>query len=217
MKGILFDMDGILIDSEPFWRQAEIDIFGRVGLPLTEAECFQTMGLRIDEVVAIRYAQKPWTELSQKEVADLILEQVENLVRQQGEPLPGVEAALACARDSGLPVGLASSSSYRLIEATLEALGVKKYFGVIHSAEEEEWGKPHPAVYLRAAAKLGVAPTACLAIEDSLNGVIAAKAARMAVVAIPEAQAPEDPRFVLADHRLADLAEFPQLLGRLLA
>ena len=109
-------------------------------------------------------------------------------------------------------MGLASSSTYRLIDCTLESLGLKDFFEVIHSAQEEALGKPHPAVYLSAAAKLGVAASGCLAIEHSLNGVIAAKAARMTVVAIPEAHQQSDPRFAVADHRLESLQALVSLL-----
>lgn len=212
ITAILFDMDGILIDSEPFWRKAEVEEFGAVGLKLTEQDCHQTTGLRIDEVVAFRHAQHPWSTPSQAEVAERITARVAELVRRLGQPLQGAPEALEAARQTGLPLGLASSSTYRLIECTLESLGLVGFFDIIHSAQEEALGKPHPAVYLAAAAKLGVAAPHCLAIEDSLNGVIAAKAARMTVVAIPEAHQQSDPRFGVADHRLAGLEGLVDLL-----
>ena len=215
IEAILFDMDGILIDSEPFWRQAEIEVFATVDVHLTEQQCMETTGLRIDEVVAFRHSQKPWSEPSCRVISEAILDRVMELVRLHGKPLPGVGEALEAARATGLPVALASSSTYALIETTLTTLGIREHFSTIHSAEEEELGKPHPAVYLNAARKVGVAPTACLAIEDSLNGVIAAKAARMQVIAIPESHFQNDPRFAVADQRLRGLGELPQALARL--
>lgn len=118
-------------------------------------------------------------------------------------------------RRSGLRLALASSSSTFLIETTLRALGLQQVFEVVESAELEPLGKPHPGVYLNTARRLAVDPVRCLAIEDSLNGVIAAKAARMTTVAIPEAHAQADPRFRVADHQLASLLEFPALLESL--
>jgi sugar-phosphatase len=211
---IVFDMDGVLIDSEPFWRQAEIEVFASVGVHLTEQECMQTTGLRIDEVVAFRHAQQPWSSASQAQVTEAILDRVVNLVQQQGRPIEGALQAVEAAQASGLPMAIASSSSYRLIRATLASLHMEEYFPVIHSAEEEALGKPHPAVYLQAAAKLGQPPSTCLAIEDSLNGVIAAKAARMTTVAIPDRHQPVDPRFCLADYQLTSPLEFPDWLER---
>lgn len=217
--GILFDMDGILIDSEPFWRQAEIEVFGAVGIHLTEEQCVETMGLRIDEVVLFRapeYQDKP-------ALAEAIVTRVEELVRERGVPLPGSREVLEWIREEGIPCGLATSSSYRLLESTLAALGLREFFSVVHSAQDEIYGKPHPAVYLQAAEKLGVLPTECFAIEDSVNGVLAAKAARMGVVAIPEAPYRKDPRFAIADLQLESLLEFKELLqqrwtdGRLVA
>ena len=91
-----------------------------------------------------------------------------------------------------------------MIDATLARLGIE--LPVVVSAESLRYGKPHPAVYLEAASRLGVPPTECLVFEDSLNGVIAAKAARMTVIAVPQRS---DPRFVLADRVLRSLLEFP--------
>jgi len=216
IAGILFDMDGVLIDSEPFWRKAEIEIFARVGLHLSEEDCHQTTGLRIDEVVDFRFRQKPWQEPDCAEVARQIVERVIELVSHHGSPLPGAREALEAARQTSLPVGLASSSCHRLIRATLERLQFQEYFQVVQSAEEEEWGKPHPAVYLQAARNLGVEPARCLAIEDSFNGVLAARAARMRVIAIPEPHHRNDPRFVIADRLLDGLPDFPQALRNLL-
>ncbi|MBS2038918.1 hexitol phosphatase HxpB [bacterium] len=213
INGILFDMDGVLIDSEPFWRQAEMELFATVGLTLSEEDCRQTTGLRIEEVVAHWYAIQPWSGTSPSLLSQQILDRVVELVGTQGQPMAGVQEALQACRQAGLPLGLASSSNYCLIEATLERLGLRPFFSVIHSAQDESWGKPHPAVYLSAASKLQVSPLRCLAIEDSLNGVISAKAARMPVLAIPDREQAANPRFCLADCQLSSLLEFPTWLA----
>lgn len=215
LEACIFDMDGVLLDSEPFWRQAEIEVFASVGLRLTERDCMETMGIRIDEVVAFRHHQKPWSSPSLEEVSERIVDRVVELVRQRARPLDGVAEALDFLRGRGVPLALASSSSSRLIQATLEALDLRDLFGIWHSAEGEEYGKPHPAVYLSTARRLGLPPGRCLAVEDSINGVISARAARMAVVAVPEPAVAGDPRFVLADERLETLRDLPAAWERL--
>ena len=108
------------------------------------------------------------------------------------------------ARSLGLKVAVASSSSEELIAAALDRLGLRG-LDAVRSAAPETYGKPHPAVLLSTARELGLDPTACVVLEDSLNGVIAAKAARMRCVAVPEADQLEDPRFAIADVRLPSL------------
>lgn len=217
IEAVLFDMDGILCDSEPFWRQAEMEVFGRAGLTLTEQECAETTGLRIDEVVAFRYAQQPWASPSQAKVASEIVERVEALVSQRAQRLAGVESSLRFFEERGMKVGLASSSSSRLIATTLKALDLRERFRVTHSAENEPYGKPHPAVYLTACEKLGSEPTRTLAIEDSLNGVLSAKAARMTVIAVPADHDRGDPRFAIADLQLGSLEELDSRFSEVLS
>lgn len=199
-EAILFDMDGVLIDSEPFWRQAEVEIFSTVGVNLTLEDCAETMGIRIDEVVAYRAPHA-----DQDKLVNAILDRMVDLVTEKGQPLAGAPETLARVAELGIPCGLATSSSYRLLHATLKALGMEKAFSIVHSAEEEEFGKPHPAVYMTAAKKLGFDPKVCLAIEDSVNGMVSAKAAQMPVIAAPEALVYDDPRFGLADIKVPRL------------
>lgn len=209
-------MDGVLIDSEPLWQQAEAATFATVGVTLTPAMMVETMGMRIDAVVAHWHARFPWETPTQAQVRDDLLAAVAALIAEQGQPLPGLHAALAAARGGGRRVALASSSPLQLITATVSRLGIAEAFEVLHSAESEPYGKPHPAVYLTTADKLGVPPRQCVAIEDSVNGVIAAKAAGMKCIAIPEANARNDRRFGVADVVLPSLAAVTEeLLGGL--
>ncbi|MFA5505956.1 MAG: hexitol phosphatase HxpB [Vulcanimicrobiota bacterium] len=206
-QAVLFDMDGVLLDSEPFWRQAEIEVFGALGKELTEEDCMETMGIRIDEVVAYRVP-----DADQAAVVEEILDRMVELVGEHGELLPGVRETLDGLSEWGVPLGLATSSNYRLLHATLKSLSLADTFQIVHSAEEEEYGKPHPGVYLTAARKLGFAPRDCLAIEDSINGLIAARAAQMGVIAVPEKALYDDPRFALADLKLDRLDKALPLL-----
>jgi mannitol-1-/sugar-/sorbitol-6-/2-deoxyglucose-6-phosphatase len=216
MRAIFFDMDGLLIDSEPLWHEAEIYGFGLAGLCLTPEQCLETTGLRVDEVVQFRYAQRPWAEPPQDVVTAAIIERLVALVHAKGVLKPGVAQALDCARGSGGRVALASSSPYVIIDAVLDTFGLRSAFEVIHSAEEEARGKPEPDVYLTAARKLGVDPALCVAIEDSPNGVLAAKAAGMKCIAVPEPVLRGDPRLARADAVIDSLIEVnAELLRRL--
>lgn len=202
LRAAIFDLDGLLVDSEPLWRRAEVEHFAAVGLHLTDAECEETTGLRIDEVVALRHRQHPWAEPSVEVITARI---VDRMVELLGAHAPakagGAHAVEVCAR-SGLRLAVASSSPLRLIEAALAGLGLRERFELVVSAERDAYGKPHPAVFLRTAEQLGVPPVSCVVLEDSLHGLVAAKAARMACVAVPERT---DPRFALADLVLPSL------------
>ena len=105
-------------------------------------------------------------------------------------------------------MALASSSPMQLIHAVVEKLNIVSQLSIIQSAENEALGKPHPSVFLSTAHALGVPPVNCLVFEDSVNGVIAALAARMKVVAIPDTEQSNDPRFVVAHLRLPSLEAF---------
>jgi sugar-phosphatase len=208
MKAIIFDMDGVLIDSEPLWKIAEIKGFGKVGLDLTQTDCEETVGLRIDEVVKMWYQKNPWKGATCEEVTiDIVTILIEE-IKKNGMALPGVKEALEICEKAGLKIGLATSSYHNIIEAVLDKLDIRHYFETIHSAEYEKFGKPHPAVFLTAAEKLGVDPLECLVIEDSLNGVIAGKAARMKVIAVPEKSHNCNPKLILADQIIESLTKF---------
>lgn len=185
-KAVIFDMDGLLIDSEPLWRKAEIEAFAQVGLHLTDADCRETMGYRLDEVVALWYARQPWQGPALIEVEAEILRLVRELILSEGRALPGVYKAVDLCATANLRIALASSSPMSLIEAVVERLDLGDAFEVIRSAEDEDYGKPHPAVFLSTAGALDAAPEDCVVFEDSIHGMIAALAAKMRVIAVPE-------------------------------
>ena len=212
IKAVIFDLDGLLIDSEPLWQEAEIEIFAQVNIALTSELCLKTKGLRIDEVVDYWYQQYPWDNLSKSKVEELIVDRLIELIHLKGKPLVGVEHALAFVKNKNVKIALASSSSSRIIQAALQKLNLTNVFTEIYSAEAEILGKPHPGVYLTTAQKLNIAPVSCLALEDSLNGVLAAKAAQMKCIAIPESTQQDNPKFVIADQLLLSLEEFNELV-----
>ncbi len=208
MKAIIFDMDGVLIDSEPLWKIAEIKGFGKVGLDLTSTDCEETVGLRIDEVVKMWHNKVKWTSKSCESVTQDIVEILIEEIIANGQALEGVYTTLEMCKRAGLKVGLATSSYQSIIDAVLMKLDIASYFDAVHSAEYEILGKPHPSVYLTNANQLGVSPLDCLVIEDSLNGVVSAKAARMKVIAVPEKSHEYNPKLILADHILPSLNDF---------
>ncbi|MFT7345045.1 MAG: HAD superfamily hydrolase (TIGR01509 family) [Lentimonas sp.] len=185
-EAVIFDMDGVLIDSEPLWKIAMENVFREVGCNLTKKDFQKTVGLRIDEVIAYWFSVAPWENYSVKQVEDKIVLQMVELISKNGHPLPGVIETLVLLKKKGLKVGLATSSYTLLIDTVLAVLGIRDYFDFVHSAENEDHGKPHPAVYLTVAKKLNVSPLSCLVIEDSFTGLISALSARMKVVVVPE-------------------------------
>lgn len=209
-------MDGVLIDSEPIWREAEKIVFRNVGIELTEEMCFQTTGLRTDETVGHWYRFKPWDNKSQEQVGREIEETVCDIIDKKGQPAPGVHDIIEFFNRAGVPKALASSSKLEVIDRVLGRLGLKNEFKVIYSAAAEEYGKPHPAVYITTARKMGVLPVNCLAIEDSLAGLIAAKAAKMRTLVVPEENNRDNPRFTIADVRLDSLGDFSESHWKLL-
>ena len=184
IKAIIFDMDGLLVDTEPVWTQAEIAAFATVGLTLTEEMTCQTRGLRLDAVVAHWFERSPWANLNSEAVQQRLLHEVEQGVRQHVKVLPGVRRTVSFFADRGYPLAVASSSPLRLIHAVLDSIGLRSYFPVLCSAELEKQGKPAPDVYLTTARKLETPPKHCLAFEDSLNGILSATRAGMPCIGV---------------------------------
>ncbi|QFU21035.1 hexitol phosphatase HxpB [Shewanella eurypsychrophilus] len=212
LKAIIFDMDGILIDSEPSWQKAEFQTMKALGLQLSYEDTLQTTGLRIDQVVSFWYQRFPWDNYDNTATAKAIVDQVVSFIEADGAAMEGVLTALEFCQNQGYKIGLATSSSSAIIEAVLNKLSISKYFDAIQSAEHLAYGKPHPEVYLNCAADLGISPENCLAIEDSFNGLVAARAANMQTIAIPEKEQQDNPKWIIAHHQLADLTELPSFL-----
>jgi HAD superfamily hydrolase (TIGR01509 family) len=204
-EAVIFDMDGVLIDSEPLWKIAMEDVFKSVGCNLTRKDFQKTVGLRIDEVISYWYQHSPWEVVSKDEVERNIVLRMIELITENGSPLIGVIEMLTFLKANGLKIGLATSSYSVLINTVLDVLDIRHFFDYTHSAENEDYGKPHPAVYLTVATFLNVQPTKCLVIEDSLNGIISGKAARMKVVCIPEKTHTPEPKLTLADFQFDDM------------
>jgi HAD superfamily hydrolase (TIGR01509 family) len=208
IKAVIFDMDGLLIDSEPFWKHAERTVYETVDVFIDDEFLRQVEGLRIDEAIQFVYDRHPFTKKSKTEVESEIIENMRNLILEKGEALAGVYDVLELLAEHKIPMALASSSHEVLIDAVLQKLNLHKYFIVTRSGQHEKFGKPHPQIFISAAQALQVYPTECAVFEDSLNGILAAKAARMYCIAVPDVHRFSDPRLAIADKKLRSLLDF---------
>ena len=211
-EAVIFDMDGVLIDSEPLWKIAMEEVFSGLGSRLKKDDFQKTVGLRIDEVIHYWNINENWGVRDESEVEEAIIVKMESLIATQPAALEGVIDTLNYLKLRNIPVGLATSSSSRLIKVVLDKLEIKHLFNFVHSAEMEQFGKPHPAVYLSVAKKLAVLPEKCLVIEDSLNGIISAKAAKMTAVCIPEKTHLIEPKLILADYQFESMTDFLKII-----
>ncbi len=207
IESVIFDMDGLLVDSEPFWCESEMSIFSNYGINIPENASTATRGMRVDEVVGYWSAKFPNHIPDIQQVADEILEEVKRLVIEKGNPMDGALQALELFASKGMKIAIASSSALSLINVVIDKLQVRKYFSIIMSAENLQHGKPHPEIFLKTAELLHTTPTNCLVLEDSIAGVIAGKAAQMKVIAVPEAAMAERKEYNIADAQLHSLAE----------
>jgi sugar-phosphatase len=211
IKAVIFDMDGVIINSEPLWREALIASFNQVGFDFSQDKCRITQGMRLIEVVEYWYAEQPWTGKSIIDVEQMILQKITALILEKGVAMQGVDESINFFKNKGLKIALASSSTSPLINIVLKKLKLTQEFEIINSAENLAFGKPHPEIFIKTAQQLNVEPINCLVIEDSFHGVLAGKAALMKVIAIPDEETKNDMRFSIADFKLNNLLEINQL------
>lgn len=207
-KAAIFDMDGLLIDSEPFWLQAEIAAMANVGVTLTEEMCRETTGLRLDETIAYWEKRFLFDGKTNKELQKDILDVVAKLVQEKGTMLPGARETLHLMKETGCHVAIATCSAELLINTVVEKFDLFDVLDLTYSATHEKNGKPAPDVYLTTAKKLGVDPIECIVFEDSINGMLAAKAAGMACVSVPSVFDKDRQELAKADMVLSSLTEF---------
>lgn len=210
IQAVIFDMDGILVDSESFWQETERAIMKDYGIEISKEMQKGSFGLCTSEQISFWYNFKPWPNPDfsgmEKKYDDIML----GFFNTKAELMPGVEYLLNFFKEKKLKIALASSSNSILINSFVNRFHLENYFDVICSAENEKYAKPHPAVYITTAKKLNVDPMNCLAIEDSIHGIISAKAAKMKVVAIPDKAHYTFPEYSVADLKLKSLNEFEE-------
>lgn len=211
-RAVIFDMDGIIIDSEPLWRRAEIHVFGKYGCALTEDMCRSTMGLKLTQVVEYWQRQFGYDDEVRSALFAGIHEEVIRLVNTEGKAFEGLVELLEHLKQHQYKIALASGSTHEIIHAVVSKLRIKDFFQVIRSGDDEVYGKPHPQIFINTAQSLKVEPQDCWVIEDSTNGVIAGRAARMKVIAMPEHGTENNPVFKIAEKIVSSLTEVPAII-----
>lgn len=188
MEAVVFDLDGVIVESERIWDEARRELVARTGGTWKEEATRAMMGMSSPEWTRYLHDELG-VPLPVEEIGPAVVAEMERRYRERLPLIPGaVEAVRALAAE--WPLGLASSSNRPIIDLVLAEAGIADAFAVTVSSEEVARGKPAPDVYLEAARRLGVDPAACVAIEDSTNGIRAAVAAGMTVIATPNAELP---------------------------
>ena len=211
---VIFDLDGVLADSEPWWNQIDAKLLGEHGVSYRGEYHRNVLG--VSYRLAVEFYKNAFH----------ISASVEELMRRRGEIatdffanhvglFPSAKTTLQQLREMKLHLAVATSSVSASARPLLDRTGIRSLFSVVVTGDEVQQGKPHPDIYLRAAKKLEISPEACLVIEDALAGIAAGKAANMRVAAIP------DRRFVNpqeyekeANYVLGSLSEIPALICR---
>jgi sugar-phosphatase len=216
LNTVIFDMDGLLIDSEPWWQQAGMETLRRFNVTLSAIQYHHTTGLRTPEWLDYWFGYFGVDKKLIPAAAAALHENVFEKIRTGANPMPGVRHALDLFKAKQFRIGLATSSPLSLAKIVTDKLDINDYFDAVSSAEDLPFGKPHPQVYMDCATALSANPLECLAFEDSFNGLIAAKAARMKCLVIPVADQYDLPKWGAADLKLSSLLDLtPDHLDRL--
>ena len=206
IDAVVFDLDGLLLDSEQVWDEVREQLTRERGGRWHEGATRDMMGMS-----SVEWSRYMHERLGLPEpAAEINAEVVRRMLERYRERLPLLPGAVEAVRRLAArwPLGLASSSNRELIELALEAAGIAELFRETVSSEEVERGKPAPDVYVEAAKRLGVAPERAVAVEDSHNGILSARAAGMRVIAVPNPHFPPRPEALAeADVVLGSLAE----------
>jgi len=214
---VIFDLDGVLADSEPWWNQIDAKLLAEYGVSYRGEYHRNVLG--VSYRLAVEFYKNAFH----------ISASVEELMRRRGEIatdffanrvslFPSAKTTLEQLREMKLQLAVATSSVSASARPFLERTGIRGLFSVVVTGDEVQQGKPHPEIYLRAAKKLGISPEACLVIEDALAGIAAAKAANMRVAAIPDTRFVDPREYEMkADYVLGSLSEIPALIRRISA
>lgn len=216
IKAVIFDMDGVLIDSEPLWRKAMIKGFAEFGMLLSEEDCRKTTGRRFSEVADEWINHYQLSGIKSSHIEEVVVNYLIELIETEGKAIEGVEQVIECCIQHQLKVGLATSSNNKLMLAVLKKLNIQAYFNASISAEHLRYAKPHPEVFFNCAEQLNIHPKNCLVIEDSVNGAIAAKAAQMHLIIVPDKEHQGLNQFSIADEICADMHEAKQKISNAL-
>jgi haloacid dehalogenase superfamily, subfamily IA, variant 3 with third motif having DD or ED/haloacid dehalogenase superfamily, subfamily IA, variant 1 with third motif having Dx(3-4)D or Dx(3-4)E len=199
-KAIIFDMDGVIIDSEEYWKQAEYEVFSSLGVKITNEDSEKTKSMTTSEVTNFWYRKYPWKNKDLSVVEQMVISRVIELIETGNCQINGVKLFIEKLKTNNYKIGLATNSPNRIIPVVLNKLDILHLFDTIISAEFEEKGKPDPAIYYKAAERLETKPENCIVIEDSYTGMLAAKNAGMTVIAYTNGN--QDINCEIADYKL---------------
>lgn len=202
MKAVIFDMDGVIVNSEPLWKQAEQEVFSVLGVTVTDELAALTKSMTTTAVTKFWFDKYPWQNKTLDEAEEMVVARVIELIKTEDCNISGIKEFIEGLKRKNIKIGLATNSPYRIIKPVLQKAGIEHLFDTISSAEHEEKGKPDPSVYLAASYKLNIEPAHCFAIEDSYSGMLAAKNAGMAVIAFTNCN--KELCFDIADHTIDD-------------
>ena len=185
LKAVLWDMDGTLVDSEPVWATAQIELLAGLGATWTVEDCMSLVGSDLRDAVKVWMSRIPEGAIEADELAERMFGEVVRSLKEGVVFRPGALELLLALNEAGIPCALVSASYRVMIDAVLSHMP-PDVFEVIVAGDEVRNGKPHPEPYLTAARELGVDPADCIVVEDSPGGTASGTAAGAFVVAVPQ-------------------------------
>ncbi len=212
LNTVIFDMDGLLIDSEHLWEEAGKETLRRFNITLTPQQYHSSTGLRSSEWIEHWFGHFNISMEHALDAEQTIVKTAIEKIIVKAEPMPGVNYIFNFFKQRNFKIGVASSSPLELINLVTQKLGVDSMVTAKSSAENLSNGKPHPQVFLNCAELLRSNPSQCICFEDSFNGMIAAKAARMKCVVVPARNYQQEAKWAAADLKLSSLQNFNDLL-----
>jgi mannitol-1-/sugar-/sorbitol-6-/2-deoxyglucose-6-phosphatase len=212
LNTVILDMDGLLIDSEPLWEEAGRETLQRFNVKLSTEQYHISTGLRTSEWIQHWFNQFNISMEYAAEAETTIVKSAIEKIAAKAQPLPGVQHIFSFFKQRNFKIGLASSSPMELINVVVDKLQIDHFINAKTSAEHLQFGKPHPQVFLNCAELLRSSAAECICFEDSFNGMIAAKAARMKCVVVPAYNQQQQAKWAAADLKLSSLQNFNGLL-----
>jgi mannitol-1-/sugar-/sorbitol-6-/2-deoxyglucose-6-phosphatase len=212
LNTVIFDMDGLLIDSEPCWQEAGMETLREFDVSLTLQQYLLTTGLRTREWIEYWFHYFNIDNQFASEAENTIVKKAIEKIKDRGEPLPGAKAIFSFFKDRGFKIGVATSSPISLVNVVVEKMDIGAYLDAVSSAETLVYGKPHPEVYLNCASSLSAPALECICFEDSFNGMIAVKAARMKCIIVPAKEEYDLDKWAAADRKIRSLTEFEETM-----
>ena len=205
--GVIFDLDGVIIDSEPFWAEALKKTFREIGVELTDSQAKLTRGRNYKEVVNFWCKQKKLDISETDTISQKLLLNLLGMIDNRHILMDGAIEVIKMLREKGMKVGIATSSPAALIEKVITKYNLDKYIDSFTHGEEVSHSKPNPEIYLRQSEKMGIPPGNIIAVEDSVTGMVSAYSAGCIVIAMPSKEEKLRREFGLAHYIIYSLRD----------